>query len=287
MLNNSIKNSLSKVDIISSLILETAADINQQSIFLVVEGEDDTNFISKFVSNNNVTIYESYSGCSGVVEIVANHFHQYKNVIGIMDHDYKQLSTSNKIFFYDFNCLEMMILNSYEAFSSAICELLRTPMTCTPDELRFQLLYNLRLLGFLRKRNSLLGWNLSFKCIQWAEAFIVGSNEINADKIFLQLDFANQQFFKSNPQHKLEILELLNRQLTYEELLKLIQGHDFYEYVFLYVKSNRTNFSKSIIPVAFRCSYTFNDFKSSKLAQDLLCYSRDNHLLIIKDFEAV
>lgn len=101
--NNSIKNNLGKDDIISDIVLSMGADIKRKNVYLIVEGEGDKKFLRKFLSNN-VNIYESFSGKQGVKEIVEYFKHDIK-VIGIRDRDYHHDYISEKLFYYDYNCL--------------------------------------------------------------------------------------------------------------------------------------------------------------------------------------
>ena len=101
--NNSIRSNLSKEDIISDILLCIGADINRENIYLLVEGEDDISLIHPYVSEN-VLLYESYDGKSGVESIVNERFGDNSRVIGIRDKDYQSEPSSNKIFFYDYGC---------------------------------------------------------------------------------------------------------------------------------------------------------------------------------------
>ena len=65
MESNSIKDNLSKEDMISDILLCLGADIHRENIFLIVEGDDDIKFLRSFIADN-VHIYESYDGKSGV-----------------------------------------------------------------------------------------------------------------------------------------------------------------------------------------------------------------------------
>ena len=60
---NSIKTCLNKDSIISDIKLLLGADINKENVYVVVEGEDDTKFLRRYL-NSNVMIYESFSGKS-------------------------------------------------------------------------------------------------------------------------------------------------------------------------------------------------------------------------------
>ena len=76
MESNSIKDNLSKEDMISDILLCLGADIHRENIYLLVEGEDDIKFLRSFLADN-VYIYESYDGKNGVEYIVGELFFVY------------------------------------------------------------------------------------------------------------------------------------------------------------------------------------------------------------------
>ena len=80
-----------------------------------MEGEDDINFLRPFLADN-VYVYESYAGKSGVEFIVGEYFATNLRVIGIRDRDYQIMPISDKIFYYDYGCMEMMIFKNDDIF---------------------------------------------------------------------------------------------------------------------------------------------------------------------------
>mgnify|MGYP001328335572 FL=1 len=102
---------------ISEIILEKSADIKKEKAFIVLEGYDDIRCLKKIVTQNVVMIL-SFSGKDGVKEIV-QHFGSDR-VIGICDRDYEAVANTQEIFYYDFCCLEMMLISADAAFE-AIC----------------------------------------------------------------------------------------------------------------------------------------------------------------------
>lgn len=109
--NNSIRNALDKDYIISSIKL-----LKNSNPTLIVEGQDDILFFKKFIKNNQVEIYESFSGKIGVFEILNSEDLKNYNLIGIVDKDYSQENNNKNIYYYDHSCLEMMIFKEEEIF---------------------------------------------------------------------------------------------------------------------------------------------------------------------------
>ncbi len=124
MESNSIKDNLSREDMISNILLCLGADIHRENIYLLVEREDDIKFLRPFLADN-VYIYESYDGKNGVEYIVGGRFSTNPRVIGIRDRDYQIVPISDKIFYYDYGCMEMMILKNDDVFKYLCAEYYR------------------------------------------------------------------------------------------------------------------------------------------------------------------
>jgi len=279
MLNNSIIDNLTKVDIISTIKLELSADIQKKSFFLILEGDDDLYFFRKFMRTANVSMYESYSGCEGVFEIVANEFSGTPNIIGVIDRDYGSNYKHEKIFYYDYNCLEMMILNSTDTFRSVVSELWKEPVGCSINELRYQLLKNISFLGALRKLNNQKQWNICFRCLQFSHAYIAQTKLLDIKIILAQLVAGNSHISAYLPDLERVANESMSKTYSLDELLSLTQGHDFNEYFYLCLKpQNSNNFSKTTIPIVFRCTFQMDHFLQTQLWNSLSQYILLNNL---------
>lgn len=89
-------------------------DISFIPTVIIVEGEDDISFFNGKLSSN-VDIRESFSGKRGVLEIVS--LFSDSRVIGVCDVDYDTGTPSPQILYYDYSCLEMMLISSDSAFT--------------------------------------------------------------------------------------------------------------------------------------------------------------------------
>ena len=160
MQSNSILNNLDKDTTISEIKLQLDADIEKKNVFIVVEGQNDITCLCKFFSDN-VVLSESFSGKQGVEEIVS--FFNNSRVIGIRDRDYKLEQESNKIFYYDFCCLEMMLINCDEVFKNLCIEYYDVKHSYL--NFRLFLLSKLKKISLTRKFNEILFWGINFKII--------------------------------------------------------------------------------------------------------------------------
>lgn len=215
---NSIRSNLNKDDIISEIILMNGADINKDKFHVVVEGKDDTDFLKRFL-DSNVILYESYSGKTGVEEIIRDMGKRIPRIIGIRDKDYCSSPSDANIFFYDNCCIEMMLLNSdqsydtiYNAFYSGTVE---------KSNLKEHILQELKKISVLRKYNEQNRKNIKFDGLR------IGSLVDANDKITRQNLVINLR--EINPQNGLDFEEIIDESIGENKdiLLDITNGHDF------------------------------------------------------------
>lgn len=147
MATNSIKDNLTKSEIISELLLSIKGDVKKEYIHLIVEGVDDIRFFKSRVSPH-VYIYESFSGKEGVFDILKN-FKKEDRILGICDRDYADIPTDLNIFFYDFSCLEIMLISNEDVFKS--CSDTFYYGSLNSNELLLKILNELKWLGIFRR----------------------------------------------------------------------------------------------------------------------------------------
>jgi len=70
-------------------------------------------------------IYESFSGKNGVDEIISEPIIENTRVIGLRDKDYLQEVINERMFLYDFSCLEMMLISRDEVFQNICHEFIK------------------------------------------------------------------------------------------------------------------------------------------------------------------
>lgn len=272
--NNSIRTNLSKEDIISDIKLMQSSPTFHQSIFLVVEGRDDIIFLQKRVKSD-VNLYESFSGCCGVREIVE--FFSTNNVIGICDRDYDNDYDNERVFFYDYNCLEMMLISNDAAFKSVY-------MTCYAgalpfNELRLRVLNDLKLISILRKINFDQKIGINFDRMSIVALYNKRDESIDATKIkdSIQNDIILDK--------RTEIAQLSSRFSTYEQLLQITNGHDFISYLRIVFESNKPPKSRSlaneIIFMLFTTAFREEDFARTAMYESLKEFESKYHLSVL------
>ena len=272
MENNSIKENLNKDDMISDILLSMGADINKENIYLIVEGESDVKFLQSFLSNN-VLLYKSYGGKIGVETIVEN-FKKNLEVIGIRDRDYQMTTTSSKIFYYDYSCMEMMILKNDEVFKKICSEYYEGETSFL--QLRSKILKELKYLSIVRMYNEKENWEKRIKGISMNSAWNSIEGKINNEFILEKLNEINEGFFKDEILSKIELE--YERKWSDDEFYNNTQGHDFY---MLYTTiCNQFKSSKKIdysgIEASNRCCFREKDFIQTNLYQKLSEYEKQN-----------
>ena len=278
---NSIQSNLSKEDIIAEIRLTLAADVEHKKSVVIVEGEDDILFFRGKLQPD-VDIRESFSGKCGVIEIV-NHFSEYR-VIGICDVDFNSRCPSPQIFYYDYSCLEMMLISNDSAFSAFFYTYYQGSPE-DPQKVRFQLLSNLKWLSFYRKLSAENNWAVNFKGLSISLAYNNNTQALDTSNLLSQINKINPGII-SNDRSRIELLSTECRQeLDREAYLSIIQGHDFLNYFQVLCESVRHLKGKSPgvaeLSRALICSYRKEDFAKSSLFRSLSEYQATYQLDIL------
>lgn len=279
MPNNSIRDNLSKEDIIAEIRLTLSADITHRKSIVIVEGQDDILFLNGKL-DKDVLIEESFSGKLGVIEIVDSFADS--RVIGLCDIDYDATLHQPPIFYYDYCCLEMMIISCNDAFSS-FCNVYYSGDK-TYEELRKEVLVDLLRMSMYRKKNTELSWGLNFKGLSFPKCY-----NKKAEKIEVAILDNNIQ--RINPGKSQEeflvyeqiVAESINNDYLLVDLYKITQGHDFINYfkTVISVSRKKSEPSESELFHSMICSYHYENFSDSQLYQALLLYQQYNHLSIL------
>lgn len=273
---NSIRENLSREDIISEIWLSLGADIHKQCVFLVVEGEDDIRFIRGKV-NSNVTLFESHSGKRGVIEIVIDNFNETSRVIGLIDKDYDNI-VHPQIFHYDLTCLELMLIDNNNAFMKIVNEFYNGELDF--ENLRLYILKELQFLSLLRKRNSTENLNIKITGIPIIDSFNKRKRKLDYDRIYVKLIEMNSSFDMFNLIKEIQIE--CDNDLSYNELKVITQGHDYLSlFAAVCRKPGKNIVREKYINHSLRCAYNESDFKLTTLYSKLLCYQTQHSLGIV------
>lgn len=268
MESNSIKDNLSREDMISDILLCLGADIHRENIYLIVEGEDDIKFLRPFLADD-VYIYESYDGKSGVEFIVGERFATNLRVIGIRDRDYQIASTSNKIFYYDYGCMEMMIIRNDDVFKNLCAEYYRGEDSI--QQLRIDILKELKYLSVIRMYNERENWGKKLKGVSISSAWNSIEKKMDKEIILNKINQINDVFFKDDVLQKIE--QEYGREWNDEDFYNNTQGHDFFMlYAVICNQFRARGIKYTEIEAGGRCIFRDNDFLQTSLYNKLKEY---------------
>ena len=277
MASNSIRSNLTKEDIISDITLCMGADIDRKNIYLLVEGEDDIRLLHPYISEN-VLIYESYDGKKGVEVIVNDRFLDNKRVIGIRDRDYQQEPTSEKIFFYDYNCMEIMLISNDDIIDNLCFEYYKGPLLSR--ELRNCILNELKILSVIRKYNETKQWGIILKGLSANQGFNTETEKMDNDVIVRKVNQMNGNFISE--QILSDIYDEVSGVWSQEQLYYGTQGHDFCTLFATICNSYRKRGIKPIeVQASARCTFRWSDFVKTKLYLSVKEYSQVHSLKIL------
>ena len=277
MASNSIRSNLTKEDIISDITLCMGADIDRKNIYLLVEGEDDIRLLHPYISEN-VLIYESYDGKKGVEVIVNDRFLDNKRVIGIRDRDYQQEPTSEKIFFYDYNCMEIMLISNDDIIDNLCFEYYKGPLLSR--ELRNCILNELKILSVIRKYNETKQCGIILKGLSANQGFNTETEKMDNDVIVRKVNQMNGNFISE--QILSDIYDEVSGVWSQEQLYYGTQGHDFCTLFATICNNYRKRGIKPIeVQASARCTFRWSDFVKTKLYLSVKEYSQVHSLKIL------
>ncbi|HAR84947.1 MAG TPA: hypothetical protein DCR69_04390 [Clostridium sp.] len=277
---NSIKANLGEGDIISEIALSLGADIEHKDVFVIVEGEDDIKFW-KGILNTNVTIIESFTGKDGIKKIIEENFNHEKRVVGVVDKDYDIDENAYKnIFYYDYSCMEMMLIKNDYAFNR-ICDEYYFGQLSSKD-VRLELLNQLKYLSIIRKNNATRQLEIRFKGISLNNMFNKSRRNIENCKVIFELNKRNDKYFELNTD-KLICINYENLSpLDYEELLNITQGHDFISLFNIFsTRKKGEKVKDKVISSSLRCAYRKEDFIDTILYSQLISYENEYNINMI------
>ncbi|OOM74465.1 hypothetical protein CLPUN_39180 [Clostridium puniceum] len=273
---NSIRDNLSKGEIISEIRLSLTHEIMRNYIFIVVEGKDDIKFWKKFISDN-VILFESFSGKEGIKEIVIDFFKNNKRILGIRDKDYDNSAEEGNILCYDSCCLEIMLADNDNTFKKIFDEYYFGPLNAL--EFKELLLRQLKFISLVRKYSTEDCMNLKLNGISINNAFNLSKKEIDNNMIIEQINRHNANYFTLN-EDKLEKIKSKHcKEVSCKKLLEITQGHDFLITFAIY---SNIYFSKHIkdsdISASLRCSYQENSLIETNIYSKIKKYENENNL---------
>ncbi len=257
---DSIRDNLTKTDIIDMVLLELNADIEHKLHIVFVEGTDDILF-GKKVFEEYVVILESFSGKEGLTELLeCAELASEPRVIAVRDKDYADENTfSDRMFVYDASCLEMMLLKNHDV-RKGFCDIYcATDQSC--EELLENAMHELAAYSLARKKNEQEGLGLRFRA---GFGDMLKRGGFCVDKLFQRERFSD------------ELKEACKREaavLSEEELFEITNGHDICKYLAaISVNGKGNTMGEADVRKTLLCAYRKEDFKETRLYSKIKQY---------------
>ena len=271
---NSIRCNMDKDAITADIRMTLGADYERKKAIVVVEGQDDIEFFNGKLSDN-VDIYESFSGKEGVKTIVATF--PERRVVGICDKDYSEPDPNSNIVYYDYSCLEMMMVSNAEVFEAFVDNFYYGSETA--QNLLLKILTNLKWLSVFRKLNSENSWEVKFKGISIAAACITCDFSISIDILLKRLLEINKDLLSNHRDYLVSVSAAVSQEFDLHTYLNITQGHDFIDYFQKIAQESspkQRSVSKDTLFSGLCCAFRSADFKSTQLYRTLKEY-KDTH----------
>ena len=139
-----------------------------------------------------LVVFDANDGKSGVEFIVGERFATNLRVIGIRDRDYQIAPISDKIFYYDYGCMEMMIIRNDDVFKNLCAEYYRGEDSI--QQLRIDILKELKYLSVIRMYNERETWGKKLKGVSISSAWN-GIEKMDKEIILNKINQINDVFF--------------------------------------------------------------------------------------------
>lgn len=271
---NSIKDKLDKTDTISEIKLMLGHD--KKIVCVVVEGIDDIKLFSSLLSKK-VVLFQSYNSKTGVDDIVTKYFPNINRVIGIRDKDYLAEPVSNKSFFCDYCCAEMMVISIDSCFERIYCNFY-SQSKFDSDSLRLHCLEHLEMLSEFRKLSELNDWHMRFDGIKPSKHYRYNISEMNSSLI--------SELNEQNPSNiinddRMKIYDNLPKCSNINDYLNITNGHDFINLFCRICNDNPSNKSVESIAASLRSTLGKDEFRQTVLYSNLLTYQKEQNICIV------
>lgn len=277
MVSNSIRSNIDKESILSEIKLTLSNDFIHEKVVIVVEGNDDYRFFKGGITDN-VEIVESFSGKHGVMEIISEV--NDNRVIGIRDKDFDQPIENNRLFYYDYSCLEVMLVMNDATWKAVYDEFYDGKLS--ESELREKIFNDLKWLTLFRKLDCDNEWGVRFNGYSIENAYNKNSECFDSELGFSVLakinsDKSEEELKQHNVDVKGEISFIKN-----DDLPDFTQGHDCINY-YKCICDRGKGINIKTIEHSLRSAYRMDDFIKSKLYRKMVDFSELNYKNILSD----
>lgn len=271
MQQDSIRENLTKEDIITAIKLEMDATGGEPLGFVLVEGQDDVEFV-KNIFAENVICYESFSGKCGLEELLQDDDLKYDEIIAIRDKDYMDTAlVPRRMFLYDGCCMETMLLSCEEVVSSFYH--FYYGGEAPQKEYIACMMRELAPYSILRQKNEKNKWGINFQKIGFGD-LIDRNGKLDIKTLFTRIKVG-----------EVELQDCIERaEKVKEEYLKEItNGHDICLMMGVLPKAGRKKLGEDGVRRILLSGYRKSDFQKTKLYKNLRLYQATCHAKFVDE----
>jgi hypothetical protein len=248
-----------------------------------VEGDDDCKIYPKFFQQGKCSVEQVHGGCSQL-EIAIEKLQQYANrIIGIRDADFCHITQSyaqyDNLFYTDYHDIEMTMLYNDTVFENILYEY---SLQTESAQIKQNILLESSFVGYIRYYNEVNNCSINFSGFTFGNAVNLSNNNLH-----LQKSLCMQDLNQRSPNKTIAIDETVMKPFIslnpIGELYQLVNGHDFIKLLALRINFQITRgITDKDVSKSLRNSYRIDDFKRTKLYNDLLRWQKaNNHDILI------
>jgi hypothetical protein len=259
-------------EIINEIRLTLKPGVKKISVFILVEGIDDTRIYPKFFSTENV-LFRSVGGKGNLKNMMRTLAALTTQVIAIRDADFAHLRGNepefDAIFFTDKHDIEMTMLSLQEVLANALTEF---RLQDKAAELLEAAMREAEYVSYIRWADADFHCGLDFN---FGIAFFIKSGKTKQDLLYT-LNSRLKEKIKEITEADVENFVECHRTVDY---YNLCNGHDVLGFLALYI-GNET--SQKEIAKIFRSSFHWRHFSQTNLYNSLKAWQTKHGFAILK-----
>ncbi len=280
-MNKSLKDNTGEKDKINDIRLSLNTPKGSQTVWVLVEGEDDCKIYPKFFEAKRSKV-EYINGGKERLMIALKVLSQETNqVIGIQDADFLHLermpTTSLPLFYTDYHDIEMTMLSFEEVRNNLLTEY-NLQEQDKQETIWQNSLSKAAYLGYIRWHNNKNDNKINFSGLGYGGIVTLTATEIHWETSLL-LDSLNQRSKNKRTTLTEAIINTFISTHRTDDLLNLCNGHDMIALLSLIIGKETTSkrLSKDL-----RLSFTIQHFRHTRLYTQLQEWQKQTHFYILK-----
>ena len=280
-MNRSLKDNTGEKDKINDIRISLNTPKGSQTVWVLVEGEDDCKIYPKFLEAKRSKV-EYINGGKERLMIALKVLSQETNqVIGIQDADFLHLermpTTSLPLFYTDYHDIEMTMLSFEEVRNNLLTEY-NLQEQDKQETIWQNSLSKAAYLGYIRWHNNKNDNKINFSGLGYGGIVTLTATEIHWETSLL-LDSLNQRSKNKRTTLTEAIINTFISTHRTDDLLNLCNGHDVIALLSLIIGKETTSkrLSKDL-----RLSFTIQHFRHTRLYTQLQEWQKQTHFYILK-----